>query len=297
MTHTGPGTFRANLDLVFVNLAVIAGASLLAGHTYALYHNALRGHPEWTSTKITLEKGVVGAQEFAYNTQPLAGNRLNLGAWWGFQEVVSTDVVDLSEMELAFRLESDGYVHLLYDRRAQGFSGVRLSHRPDFPSIHYSASQTGEFTRVDSLALASPISAGAWHNGLLTFDSATVVIAVNDVRVGTFHREPGPQSIGFRGGQRNAWIDDVVLRFADGRSFEETFTNTRAGTPAAVMAFGILVSAGLLVALAAVRVSSVRPRHLGMGMALGYTLLIPLAGGAYVVQYVRARTIRPSTTR
>jgi len=120
-------SIRANLNLIILNLIIIFIVSFAIVKTHALYENSLSVHPQWIATKTTLRRGVNGALEFVLSPQALARNQLNLGVWYGFQEVLYRDELDLSQIEFRFRAEDGGYLHVLYDYRSGGFSGVRLS--------------------------------------------------------------------------------------------------------------------------------------------------------------------------
>jgi hypothetical protein len=136
---------RANLDVVLLVAVVLLATSLGVVRTQALYENSLSVHPEWVSTKATLHRGVMGALPFVSGQQALARNRLNLGAWFGFQEVLGRDSLDLARLEFRFRVEPEGYLHMLYDHRTDGFSGVRLSSRAD-SQLPLTSTADGEFT-------------------------------------------------------------------------------------------------------------------------------------------------------
>ena len=79
---------RRHLDLLVLNLALAIVTGSLAAATYALHQNTLEPHPEWVSTKADLDRGVMGAVAFVNGNQALARNQLNLGAWFGYQEVL-----------------------------------------------------------------------------------------------------------------------------------------------------------------------------------------------------------------
>jgi hypothetical protein len=103
---------RANLDVIILATIVLPATRLGVVRAHARYENSR--------------------------------NRLNLGAWRGFQQVLDRNALDLAQLEFRFRVEENGRCHVLYDHRADGFSGVRFSSRPDSPSFHYRAAADGE---------------------------------------------------------------------------------------------------------------------------------------------------------
>ena len=66
-----------------------SGPRLSCWTTYFLLNNTLENNGCWTSTKECLEDYANGSSSFMRGTQALAGRRLNLGAWLGYQEILS----------------------------------------------------------------------------------------------------------------------------------------------------------------------------------------------------------------
>ena len=209
-------TARRNLDLIALNLALLLATSGIAGGARALYRNSLSEHPIWTSTKPALARRVMGARRYMLASQAVVRNRLDLSAWFGFQEVVYDRPLILSEMDVNVEFEPDGYVNVLYDVRRDGYSGVRLSNRQDLPSIQFRATPEGEFLSEGTLARPALVTANRKHALRLLFDTARTQILLDGRDEGSFPRISGAQRIGFRGGLRAAWVDDIVLRLTDG---------------------------------------------------------------------------------
>ena len=281
-------SLRANLDIILLNTIVLLATSLGVVRTHALYENSLLVHPEWISTKATLRRGVMGALAFTSGQQALARNRLNLGAWFGFQEVLNRDTLDLAKLECRFRVEADGYLHVIYDHRADGFSGVRLSSGPDSPSFHYRATADGEFTTIEPLALET-VSPAAWHQVALSFTDGDVVVILDGATAGSFKRQPGTQRVGFRGGQRNAAVDDVILTGTDGRVHAERFTNRQRQWPRFGLVLAGLLSMTVVGTLVALRFSSLPFRQIGMATTVVGLVLACMVAATYLLQYVRGR--------
>jgi hypothetical protein len=278
---------RANRDLALLLAGALLVLSFAATRTYALYENRLSVHPEWESTKTTLGRGVMGAIAFVAGQQALARNRLNLGAWFGFQEVLHREELDLASLRFRFRNEEGGYVHVLFDHRPDGFSGVRFSSYRDLPGTIYRATPDGEFTSVDTV-IVEPVTPRTWHDARLSFAGDSVVVSMNGTILGVLPRVPGPQRVGFRGGLRSGWVDDVVMTSTQGRSHCERFVNTRQQwTRLAAVCAGLLLLATAALT-AAVRLSATEPRMVMLGMVTGVVVATAAVAGAYALQYVRA---------
>jgi len=276
-------------SLIGLNLVLLLVASQVATVTFQLYTNTLSRHPEWQSTKSTLKRGVTGAIAYTVTAPALGRNRLNLGAWHGFQEVTYREPLRLAAMEASVRFEPEGYVNVLYGIDSTGFSGIRLSDRADLPAIQFRATAAGAFVTADTLDVSVRAAPDAWHLVELRFTPSGTTIGVNGREAGRFSAVSGLQRVGFRGGQRNAWVDDVVLRLSDGAAIRKTFTNSRRALAVFVVTFaGLLVLAAIASLVAVGR--AVPFRTSGLATAMGTFVLIGALALAYLYQFVRPRT-------
>ena len=275
-----------NRDLALFNLALTLVLGFVVGHTLALRSNVFERHSDWVSTKPSLARSVMGAHAFVELSQAMARNRLNIAAWFGYQEVLLREPESLRTLSAEFWLDEDAYIDVLYDHRAEGFSGVRLSNRGDFPSAHFRATPRGAFRDIDEFREARPLDARRVQTIELEFEDTEAVVRLNGEELGRFARTSGPQRIGFRGSQREAWIDDVVRARVDGTTISEDFSSDRHGR-LALAAMAIALAAIACAHLVAAR-SGVRHRRFGMAVAMLQLVLIALVAAAYVGRYLAA---------
>jgi lysophospholipase L1-like esterase len=278
-------TILVNLDVFILNLVILLLASFSITRTYALYENTLNLHPQWESTKPLLQRGVMGALAFISTQQPLAQNRLNLGAWFGYQEVLYRDPVDVAKFSFRFRVEKDGYVHVLYDHREDGFSGIRFSTRPDFPGMSYRATPEGAYVSTEPLN-AVQLVPDSWHRAEFSFIDQEVELLVDGSTVGVLSRSMGPQRVGFRGSQRNVWIDDIVITAKDGKVYKEPFANTYRQWPRFGLAFLGLALLALAGSIFIVRMLKIPPRRAAMWVTMLSAVLLCTSIAGYALQYV-----------
>ena len=81
-------------------MVATALTALASSELYLQRGNVLHDNPRWLSSKVELEKGVVAGATYVVTRRALAGNRLNLGSWFGYQEIVLRD--SLSAASVAF---------------------------------------------------------------------------------------------------------------------------------------------------------------------------------------------------
>lgn len=282
-------SLRRHADLVALNLALILVASGAAAYALATHRNALTLYPDWISTKPRLAKAVMGAYAFVDDTRAMARNRLDLSTWFGFQEVVDRSPAALTELDATVGVETDGYVNVLYDVRDSGFAGVRLSNRRDLPSVQFQSTPDGQFVSVRPLDLPDAVAPGRPHHVRLRFDSSRVSVEFDGLAAGSFDRVAGTQRIGFRGGQRHGWVDDVTLRRGDGSASRERFNNSRRLTRNTLLLIGGLTGGWCLLVLALQWWTSTPPRTLGLWIVIANLFLCAIAGSALAVEYLSPR--------
>lgn len=201
---------------------VLVAASLwtLALHDF---NNTLASHPQWRSTKPQLKYGVMGA--VAYTTTPFAvqGERLNLGGFWGYQELLSASPARLQQLSWEAELPPQSHLVVVYGRTSEGFAGVRLSVDPQLPSQRFVANAEGKLLQRAPLALP----AAETHRGTLSFKGGQASLEINGREVARWSEDSPQGQYGFRGAQWEVFVDNVVATTTDGEVLRSTFDNPR----------------------------------------------------------------------
>lgn len=188
----------------------LIAAAVLGGEVYAQRHNTLRENGRWTSAKAALGKGVMGAAAYMTTRVALAERRLDLGAWWGFQEILYREPVELERADFDLSVPDGAYVIVVAEAGETGFLGIRLSRRADHPSIVFQADGSGRFLAQRPLEVA--LAGRDRHHVGLASGADGVTLDV-DGRAVPVRPEPlRPGRFGFRGGCASAAVDDVVIR-------------------------------------------------------------------------------------
>jgi lysophospholipase L1-like esterase len=222
--------------------------------------NTLHRNGRWVSSKVGLEYGVPGAISFLTTRTALHRNRLNLGVWHKYQEIVYREPVALGSLDLDFRIRRSGYLVVLFNRDEASFSGVRLSRNPDFSSTCLSGTTEGEFTGRTPLDVR-PLD-GKWHRLSLERGDDSYAVSVDGRTVGVCGSPlRGLRRVGLRGSAASRlYVDNVVIReTGSGRRFEETFENRSHALPV----FGIALAVVLAIHVAVLLGSRGRRRRTG----------------------------------
>lgn len=220
-------SLKGYLALTTLYLALQIPFGIIVSNYYLLRQNTLSNNGAWVSTKSNLEVSVMGARSFIYEPHALTKNRLNLGAWHGFQEVIYQDSLQLKEVEFDFLLSPGAYLNFIFNKSQSGFSGIRISTNRHFDSMYFTASGIGEFLHKTSLKTRK-VSAGIWHQMNIRFQQAYIEAFIDGNRVGKFKWDfDETQRIGFRGGKHEAVVDNISIYQNKTDAIFETFKNSK----------------------------------------------------------------------
>ncbi len=188
----------------------------------------------------------MGGVAFEITPLGLVGDRLNLGAWHGFQEVWYRPLLVPKQINFDLELGENSHGYFLFDKTSQGFRGLRLSRNPKIATMFFRADPQGAFLERHSLPQiqieAGPQSYEAQfsHEGLRVLGPQGEVVQLD----GDYQY---PQGIGFRGGAADLWLDNIYLVHADGRQYFETFSNSSSLWPVWLLIWlGLVILNGIL---------------------------------------------------
>ncbi len=261
-------------------LALLTGSTI--GKAFLLSRNTLYVNDSWISTKMTLDKAVMGAVTYVTQQQSLARNRVDLSAYFGYQEILHREPVELRRLAFRFRLEPGAVLHAIFGHDEIGFSGVRFVTGGPLENAAFGATTAGRFTSVrplDSPAVAPDV----WHRVELLLADGRLRVRIDEEEVGDLPIEGASGRVGFRGAQRQALVDDVAIEAMDGHLIEEDFANHSAELPIVAASVSAVIFASILLATGLRRRLS--PRDAGFAVVLANGVLLVLVGLAYVYLY------------
>lgn len=217
--------------------------ALVFAETYLLSRNTLENNGRWASTKRTLEMPIMGAESFMEKPQALARGRLDLSAWYGFQEVLFKQPLDAESVAFDFLLEPNSYLMFICGKDVASFSGIFLGGSAVLPNACIVVETNGRLLRASPLEIEH-VRPDRWNHVELTTGREGLIFTLNEQQVGI-----GPlalnaiHAVGFRGCHRKVLIDNVVIR-QPGRGFPvvERFCNRKHWAPV----FGALLAAAVL---------------------------------------------------
>jgi hypothetical protein len=222
---------------------IMALCALLWAEIFLYSQNTLYLNDRWIVQKRMMEAGVTGGDQFLIARSPLAGNRLNLGAWYGFQDVVLREQLVPTKIQFQFNIPDESYLDVTYGRTEARFSGVRLSRREEMPSFNFESNGEGKFVSKTPVKIG-PISRG-WHKATVEVQKHRLILKIDELpevqvsNVGSVHG-----GIGFRGGHRGAVVDNVAIETDRRGTISETFRNSRGQANAVILCFTFLLIIG-----------------------------------------------------
>jgi len=244
-----------------VRLLLAALVAALSAHIVrALYlqkTNTLENNGRWVSLKPGLARPVVGALAYTRNRNSLYRNRLQLGVWHGFQQVMAREPMALTRAEFTFGLGASEYLTFLFQDSAVGFAGVLVSAREGIGSKFVLGRPDGEFEQRVPLPLRAGTIAPGRHEIVVRSDGSRAEVVLDGTSLGGFEVAlPRAGRVGFRGsGGSEVWVDDVVLHRADSASpIRDDFRNRKGGW----LVFFCVLSTVLLVLFVLERVAARR---------------------------------------
>lgn len=189
----------------------------------SVYLSSLSANGRWVSSKTSLEKGVMGAWSFMLSRTSLAGNKLDLGAWHGYQEVFLKNQPLADEVRFRFRLDPDAALVVYLSAQNDTLTAIRLSSDSNHPSaVLKIVNQV--FDGREPLGLS--IEPGVWYqfNGLLS-DGVLRATVSAPKEVGESRAEllTGMNVLGFRAYEGSTLVDDIVLKHGNEVVFRESF--------------------------------------------------------------------------
>jgi len=212
-------------------VSVVAGlvAATLLSLVYTLRDSTLDQNGHWVSSKVALARGVMGAVAYLTTHTALAQSRLNLGAWHGYQELFYAEALDLRGIDFDVVLPRGSYLSFIHRRDERGYFGVRLSNADGYPSEFFRASADGEF--LERRPVSATLQSGKNHVRAV-FSADRVSLEIDGKPAGEAESSAGPRQIGFRGGFRPAYVDDIAFALRDGTTLRESFSGRSNPIPA-----------------------------------------------------------------
>ncbi len=184
----------------------------------------------WEVSKQNLGLSVMGSQDFYVQRQALAGGKLNLGAWHGFQQVRYTIPIDYNSLQITFDIDQGGYIYFLFSCQDHYCDALRLSNSSHLRSSLVRISPEGEFISQQTV----PVTVLKQKNNHLTLalssDRNELLVQLNEVYL--YHLDievqSEPRIIGFRNGWLPVKIDEIRAKDWSGETILlETFDNQK----------------------------------------------------------------------
>lgn len=191
---------------------------------YQQWTNTLERNGNWQSSKMNLMKEVMGSSSFVRTYRTLAFNHLDLGTWFGFQEVFYRKPINLNSLSFDFKLSPDSYFTCYYSRNQDTLSGIRISNSPDFTSSLLRI-VNGEF--IEKKAINIHLKNNEWNTMTISYLPENTKVVLNNVACIYIPQKNLPANvIGFRGCEKSTLIDNIAFKekFNNGLFYED-FSN------------------------------------------------------------------------
>ncbi|MTI29612.1 SGNH/GDSL hydrolase family protein [Xanthovirga aplysinae] len=212
---------KRNIQFLVLNtFLLISLVSVLFLYSYQT--NTIKSNGNWESSKVKLEKGVMGAYSFITTNRPLAGTHLDLSTYFGYQEIFLKKNLNIESLKFRFKLSTESYFSMYFNKTEDILTGIRISNTPTFPSIFFK-SNNGKFLKKTPLNLKK--LKNGWNNLQLNFKEKKIEFYLNGNLL-TEVKKPFIQGniLGFRGSRSSTLIDNIIVAQNDSsENFKERF--------------------------------------------------------------------------
>jgi hypothetical protein len=280
--------------LLAVHALLVGAIALLTGQIVLQAGNTLHRNGRWTSVKMQLDRGVIGAVATFVTRPALRRDRLDLGAYFGFQQLMRNEAREIDRLEFSFSAESGAYLDVLFGADPRELDGVRLSRHPDFLSLRFASTREGAFVESQELELGDRLEDG-WNRVRLRFEPEGVQIEINEAPpVGAGRRPGAVYSIGFRGSREGPLVDDVEVGFGNGAPpLIESFANQRGRAGYLAIAGLVAAAIGALAHHALRRFAGLDPLPAHLGCFTGYLVVLVGLAAYGAVDYFHFSGVSP----
>ncbi|MGZ3721110.1 MAG: SGNH/GDSL hydrolase family protein [Bdellovibrionota bacterium] len=212
-------SFARSFLQVIALLIGLAVASFWRDH-----HNLLTNYPRLVSTKAHLGLGVNGAQSFLRTPVSLAGGSLNLGAWFGHQEIALDKTwSSFPSVSLRVRAEPGSELEVEFQPAHGEKTVLRLSSRTEHPSAWLAVDEEGNFARKQPFHVA--LRQGKWQRLKMETQGTSIRATLDGETLPPFPAPSAPLRVLLRGDSAAGSIRVNNLALAAGdEKFEQNFS-------------------------------------------------------------------------
>jgi lysophospholipase L1-like esterase len=205
-------------------IGLILVASLLT--EWLLYsQNSLVQNNQWVVAKRMSTLGLMGADEFLLDRSVLAKNRINLGKYYGFQEIYTKKKMIPKKIFFNFKIDNGSYLDFFIRLNQGAEIGFRLNNRSNRKSFTFV--NPGEEKFAKKHFFESNLKFNSWNTAELIVNNSEITLQLNNNKPLDLNFDtPLSGNIGFRAGQRGAFIDDIFINGDKNFSYSETFRRT-----------------------------------------------------------------------
>ena len=218
---------KSNRTFLLMSLIFIMLSSFFCARFYSIQQNSLFNNKNWSSTKVSLKKGVVGAVAFFTTRRTLVQDHLDLGSWHGLNEIILKKEIDPIQVSFDFLMEPKSHLVFLYGKNRESFNAIRFSTSELFPSAFLHAEADGHFSNVITFVPHGMRS--GWNKAIIQFGPVIKLFLNDEMAFMTPFGDQPAGKVGFRGFNPESTkllVDNLKIMAAD-RVFAEDFSNPK----------------------------------------------------------------------
>lgn len=224
------------------------------------WHNTLAQNGKWVAEKRELALAVMGAEQFYFDRQAVAGGKLDLGSWHGYHQVTYADQLDLKQLHVNFDMDESSYLYFLFGSDGDEYFVLRLSTHRMYRNAWLRIKKSGEFVETTPMPAAKLVATNNTISLMLNQDRNQVGVFLNGDYYGNFPVPPFfIKTFGFRSGASSVKINHVTGRdFGNKVVVDESFDNQQDWMTVAGRLLAIVLVIDAVVLLFEMRITTPR---------------------------------------
>lgn len=224
------------LFLILVPCAGLFTLALLYSQNNLFYNN------EWIVQKRMPAISLMGSVEYIILRAAIAQGHLDLGAYYGHQEVTHRTQTDTQKLELEFKIPENSYLDILFNRQDSVTDGLRISRNANYPSMSFTEDKDHRFISKEPIDLKNPTK--EWHQLKITKIGKKLKVELNqETQFVSVDLKQG--QISFRSGFAGAVVKNIYI-YTPEKIHKISFFNTKYGLNIFIVSLLVAFFLGLM---------------------------------------------------
>ncbi len=195
---------------IFPIILLLIASSFVLNKSLIYSQNNMMFNKHWHSYKQNFLYSYAGGIESIVSRSLLARSRFLVNKNLGHQLILSNQSMSLEELIFKVKIESNGYIDIIFNSSDKSFEAIRVSNSNLFPTIIYESDFTGKF--ISSKNLNLPQLDQTLHIIHLKNEAGRIALYINNNKVTVLNKSFQDSHFGFYTSLQNLEIFKVIAK-------------------------------------------------------------------------------------